>query len=224
MNPIALSRLTAALAAERLDAYRRDGVPVDTAVARYLRNVALCEALYPPLQLAEVALRNAVHGSLRVRYASDLWFESAAVPMAEWQRLQVTKARQKLTDENKPVTAGRMIAELNFGFWTGFLNKHQARTGLGFHLARHAMAHAPREARDLAALDARWTKLRDLRNRVFHHERIVHFADLAEQHRLLHESIQWISPELQHLAASVDRFPAVHATGLDPWLEKIRQL
>jgi hypothetical protein len=52
----------------------------------------------------------------------------------------------------------------------------------------------------------------------------MNLVDLPEQHRVLHESIQWISPELQQLAASVDRFPAVHAAGLGPWLENVRQL
>jgi hypothetical protein len=143
--------------------------------------------------------------------------------MSAWQTARVAQARQDLADAGKTITAGRMVAELSFGFWTGFFNKHQARTGLGFHLARNALPNAPREERDLSKLDARWAAIRELRNRVFHHERIVHFVDLDQQHRLLFQSIQWISPELHDMASILDRFPQVRADGLTPWLTKIQQ-
>ena len=44
----------------------------------------------------------------------------------------------------KSVTPGRMVAGLQFGFWTGFFNKSHGRTGLGHALASRAFPHAPR--------------------------------------------------------------------------------
>jgi len=61
MNHNFFQPLEAILAPERLDAYRQDGVPPATTLARYLWNMALCESLYPPLQMAEIALRNSLH-------------------------------------------------------------------------------------------------------------------------------------------------------------------
>ena len=61
MNSDFFTQLELALATERLDAYRRDGADEITTFSRYLLNMALCEALYSPIQFAEIALRNAIH-------------------------------------------------------------------------------------------------------------------------------------------------------------------
>jgi len=37
---------------------------------------------------------------------------------------------------------------------------------------------------------------RELRNRVFHHERIIHWADLDSRHAAIMETLGWISSEL----------------------------
>jgi hypothetical protein len=218
MNSGFLDRVTGALAPERLDSYRRDGAAAEVALARYLLNLALCEALYSPLHIAEVALRNTLHAALSTRYQANAWYELASVPLMPWQQDMVADARRRLEEGRKPVTPGRMVAELSFGFWTGLFNKRQARTGLGSYLARHALPHAPREERDLAKLDTRWERLRDLRNRVFHHERVVHYIDLDGQHADLLRMIGWISPELEQIATSLDRFTTVRREGLTPWL------
>ena len=115
-----------------------------------------------------------------------------------------------------------MVAELHFGFWTGFFNKCHARTGLGHALASQAFPHAPRSERDLRKLDARWKRIRDLRNRVFHHVRIIHWADLDGQHTAILAVLRWSSPELQEIVLALDRFTPIRKQGLDPWLEKIR--
>ena len=63
------------LNSERLNAYRRDGADDATTLARYLSNMALCETLYGPLQMAEVTLRNALHTSLTAKTGTDTWYE-----------------------------------------------------------------------------------------------------------------------------------------------------
>jgi CRISPR-associated endonuclease Cas1 len=181
MNPVFFQQVESILSPERLDAYRQDGAAPAITLARYLWNMALCEALYSPLQIAEIALRNALHGCLSTRFGGAGWYDViASLPV--WQQRQLSEARQKLLAERKLVTPGRMVAELHFGFWTGFFNKSHAGTGLGHALARLAFAHAPRPERDLKKLDARWKRIRDLRNRIFHHERIIHWKDLGAQH------------------------------------------
>ncbi|MFQ3241345.1 MAG: hypothetical protein ACI9JZ_001029 [Lentimonas sp.] len=62
MNPDYFQKLEHALAPERIDAYRQDGANQPITMARYLWNMALCEPLYPTLQIAEVALRNSLSG------------------------------------------------------------------------------------------------------------------------------------------------------------------
>jgi hypothetical protein len=221
MNPGFFQQVETILAPERLDAYRQDGATPEVTLARYLWNMSLCEALYPPLQMAEIALRNALHHSLTTRYHSQQWYDTIT-GLPQWQQNQLTDARAKLVKDGKPVTPGRMVAELHFGFWTGFFNKSHAQTGLGHALAHHVFVHAPRAERDMKKLDARWKRIRDLRNRVFHHERVIHWNDLDTQHRAILEVIRWIAPELHEMAAALDRFSTVRQQGLNPWIDKIQ--
>ena len=222
MNNTFFQSVESVLAPERLDAYRQDGVPPVTTLARYLLNMALCESLYSPLQMAEIALRNSLNQFLSARCKTPAWYD-VITGLPTWQQDQLADARQKLADDGKPVTPGRMVAELHFGFWTGFFNKSHAQTGLGHTLAGKAFPHAPTTERNMHKLGARWKRIRDLRNRVFHHERIIHWTDLETQHGDILQVISWSSPELHELAVALDRFTAIRRQGLNPWLEKLRR-
>ena len=145
-------------------------------------NMALSESLYPTLQFSEIALCNAVHRELSARCGTDGWFGSPGAGLTPWQQDKVAEAKATLRRSRKPLTPGRIVAELTFGFWTGFFNNAHARTGIGAFLSRSAFPHAPVVEQYRARLDRRWQDIRDLRNRVFHHERILHWRDLdAEQ-------------------------------------------
>ena len=221
MNPVFSQQVESILAPERMDVYRQDGAAPATTLARYLLNMALCESLYSPLQFAEIALRNAIHSCLTARCGMASWYD--AVPaLPAWQQKQLDEARQKLRTHGKPITPGRMVAELQFGFWTGFFNKSHGGTGLGHALASQAFAHAPGPEQDMKKLDTLWTRIRVLRNRVFHHKRIIHWKDLDEQHAAILRVIGWISPELHEMAGVLDRFTALRRDGLHPWLARIR--
>ena len=221
MNTDFFSRLEDVLATERLDAFRQDGADEITTFSRYLLNMALCESLYSPLQFAEIALRNAIHAQLTNRYGGENWYERIpSGDLLEWQSKQILNAKGRLRRNKKDITPGAMVAELHFGFWTGFFNKLHARTGLGYALTAKVFSAAPKRERALSKMDSRWQDVRRLRNRVFHHERILHWKTLAQQHLELLELIQWISPELEEAAVALDRFSTIRNDGLRPWREK----
>ena len=133
------------------------------------------------------------------------------------------EAKEALRKRRKPLSSGRIVAELTFGFWTGSFNNCHARTGIGSYLAKHAFPHAPAPEQYQAKLDKRWQDIRDLRNRVFHHERILHWKDLDARQKAILEVIHWISPELHYLANAIDRFAAICRAGLKPWLSKLQR-
>lgn len=222
MNPVFFEHIERILHTERIDAYRQDGADQTTTLSRYLLNMALCEALYPLLQFAEIALRNAVHRELTILYRTDAWYDSARARLTPWQQKQVKEAKDSLQKHRKPLSTGRVVAELTFGFWTGFFNNAHARTGVGSYLSKNAFLRAPATERYMAKLDKQWLKIRDLRNRVFHHERILHWRDLDARHQAMLELIAWMSPELCDLARSLDRFILIRKEGLKPWIEKLQ--
>ena len=222
MNPAFFQQIEGILHTERIDAYRQDGVNDVITLSRYLLNMALSEALYPALQFAEIALRNAVHRELSSRCGTDAWYDSTTARLTTWQQDKVAEAKDALRKRRKPLTSGRIVAELTFGFWTGFFNNSHARTGIGSYLAKNAFLHAPTPELYQSKLDKRWLEIRDLRNRVFHHERIIHWTDLDAQHTAILEIIGWMAPELRAMALALDRFSSIRQKGLNPWMEKIQ--
>ncbi|MEY4569058.1 MAG: hypothetical protein RLZZ398_497 [Verrucomicrobiota bacterium] len=224
MNPDFFEKIQPALAVERLDAYRQDQAEPRVALARYLWNMALCESLYSPLQMVEIALRNALQSSLESHFRSPRWYDVPACwhLLTTTQQSQIAEAKQNLARQNKPFAPGRIVAELTFGFWTAFFNKRSAQNRDIIQLTTRVFHSAPKSQRDIRSLNRRFTLLRELRNRVFHHERIIHWVDLDTRHAAMLETIGWISNELQELAAVLDRFPTTRQARIQPWLDKLR--
>lgn len=221
MNNDFFKQVEAALEGERLEAFRQDGADPLFALSRYLWNMAVCESLYSPLQMAEIALRNRIHACFCEKFSLEDWYTTSGL-LLPWQEEQVDKAIKELKRKGMSVAPGKVVAELNFGFWTGFFNRAHERTGVAHTLIKPVFRFAPKYEREARNLDGRWTQIRELRNRVFHHERIIHWTDLASQHTALVEAIGWISPELRELTEKLDTFSTVHGNGIDPWKEKIR--
>jgi hypothetical protein len=210
------------LSAERLESYGDATVAPSVVLGRYLLNLALCESLYSPLQLCEVALRNSLHTHLSACCGRPDWYDSAAFSLTPWAEAEIVKAKEKITKSHRPVTPGRVVAELQFGFWTSLFEAHYERRG--GHLPTGIKGIFPRLPKSLHSrkdIKRDLDRIRTLRNRVFHHERIVHFTDLDLQHALILDVIGWIRPELRQLATALDRFTIVRREGLNPWLAKL---
>ncbi len=223
MDKTLFHRIENVLHKERLGPYGKDQASEPIILARYIQNMALCESLYPALQFAEVALRNAVHSAMLVREKSEAWYDLPSAKLIEWQQEQVCKAKEAIIKRKKPETAGRIVAELTFGFWTCFFNNAHARTGTGSYLAKAAFPHAPSSEQNLTKLGDRWGAIRELRNRVFHHERILHWRDLDEQYQAILTTLSFMSPELRKLAMTLDRFTALRAKGESQWIDSIKE-
>ncbi len=124
----------------------------------------------------------------------------------------VSGAKAKLAREGKPLEVGRIMAELSFGFWTSLLDARYEQ-GLWPKLLKPTFPHMPRQIRTRKNLSRRLNRIRHLRNRVFHHEPVWHWQDLARQHSETIETIGWISSELRDTMRIVDRFPVVYDAG-----------
>ena len=216
-------KIEIATSAERLNAYRQDGADELTTLARYLWNTAICESLYSPLQMVEIALRNSMHLALTAKFGSDDWYDCPRIMLTKFGQKEVDNAKDRLIQEKNLVVPGRIIAELQFGFWTSLLAFHYEKDAkIWPGLAKRAFPKAPREANMRKFLHLRFTKIRKLRNRVFHHERIIHWKDLVERHGEIIQAIGWINDGMEDLSLRLDRFLETHKAGIDPWKDKIR--
>ena len=155
MNDEFFQKLEVALASERLDAFRRDGAEPLLVLSRYLWNMAVCESLYSPLQMAEIALRNRIHAVFADRFASEDWYTTSGL-LLPWQEEQADKAIAALEAKGMPTTPDKVVAELHFGFWTGFFNRAHERTGVSHALIKPVFRFAPKYERKARSLDRRW--------------------------------------------------------------------
>lgn len=103
-----------------------------------------------------------------------------------------------------------MLAELTFGFWTSLFNV-QFQAVLWKDL-RLVFARCPKPQRQRHNISAALNRIRDLRNRIFHHEPLLWLIPtLLEQHQTGVTVINWVDPELGQWLGNHDRLPAVWA-------------
>jgi len=180
--------IEAALSIDRFGRYLDAASAKPEALAYYRWNVALSSAFYGPLQCLEVGLRNAVHHRLATTHG-DAWYQ---LPTLLSGRDQATArdAADKVSRSGKPVTPGRIVAELSFGFWVGLFSNAYDQSIWRTDLYR---LFSPRPQRK--DLHEKLDKLRTLRNRIAHHEPIFQ-RRLMDDYARLCEVLRSLSPEL----------------------------
>ena len=187
-TPEQIAALELTISPERLSTYvAMAGGDKALAILFYERNIILSEALYGVLQRLEVAVRNAFHDTLTAGLGRRDWYDHA--PLFDPELAAVAKAKQKLSQNGKPWTPGRIVAELSFGFWAALTHKGYARRLWDPHLHKAFPHRRMNHKMAFARLDS----LRKLRNRVAHHEPITS-RNLQQDLTDIIETIGWICP------------------------------
>jgi Abi-like protein len=189
-------------------------------LARYYWNMALSETLYPVLHCLEVVLRNAMHSALTSTQSRADWYDVPTL-LRPYEQNKIAKAKRELTHNGKPTTPDRVIAELTFGFWTS-LFIHHYDSSIAIPTIPRVFAHAPRRLRTRRAIQPILDDIRFLRNRVFHHEPIWYWGNLADKHQQILTTIDWISPPAKNLLVIIDRFDNVYSGGWKPYRDAIK--
>ena len=218
---------------QRFKRYRRETTSKQEAIALYLWNVALSEALYPPLQCFEVALRNATYHSIFALGDDARWFLDPGVLTEPRHQQQVIDAIGNIrrsgkgpligleTDADFPREPSRIVAELPLGFWVN-LYSNPYTTTLVQAIVANAFPNGPKEVVTDKRQDVIYPRLSEilrLRNRVFHHEPIYHWTlatdgtSLKAHHTRLCEVVSWMCQVQPLFLKAVDRFTSVHDAG-----------
>lgn len=162
----------------------------ERAIRLYERNTELSEAMYGVLQGLEVTLRNAVHNTLSAEHGSE-WFEKVSLKEPEAEALY--EAKRKIADRSEEITPGRIVAELNLGFWVRLFSAEYDRTLWGPALRRIVPLKLDRRA-----VYERLKDIKTLRNRIAHHCRIIgRKKTVAENYHEMVETIGWLSPTMR---------------------------
>lgn len=201
------------------------------AAARYRWNLELSESLLPCLHAAELALRNAIHQAMIKTYApapgatfpcgqpadAEWWFagDVRGKPILkdrDWEK--VKEAYDKIPKNGKPVTP-RVVAELSFGFWVELLNSDYDETivvpMLGSTMRNVQKSNPPN--RKHGWLRARFGEIRDLRNRVTHHEPVYHLTNLQFVWQMAWQLASEITPWFTPVTKPACRFDQIRRDG-----------
>lgn len=221
-----LENLEAVLSKPRLDAYVNPGGTDFDKIVNYFWNIDLAEALVPSLHAIEVALRNAIHTYMTQATGESLWFFQKRLLRPD-QLQDFLAAYDKVHKKPDPVD-GLIVSQCMFGFWSALLgrgydeliwkpNGYRALYAV-FPGAVKANPKGKNYSREDIA--ERMFMINQLRNRVFHYERIYEWTyrkgDATNQvvrtaqqdHHDIHEALKWLSPMLHEMIHAVDNFDA----------------
>ena len=207
-----INALERALSPERLATYLAvAGNDQAAALRLYVWNTRISAALYGPLQALEILIRNAFYRELAAVYGAT-WYDNARVPLTPAAAARVVDAKETLRRARRPLDPGRIVAELSFGFWERLLS-HGPRGPRNYEMAlwRPALHRAfPNARRPRADIHRPLPGLRDLRNRIAHHEPIFG-RDLAADYQTILDVIGWMCADTRAWVIHHSKVPAVLA-------------
>ncbi len=207
MNANARQEVIDTLTAPRLSKYMQAaGQNMEHALHLYILNAKVSAALMVDLHFFEVALRNKFDRELSARHGST-WFTSPTFLGLAEQRMQ-DHLQKAIRDASRRVPSGqqlppgKVIAELTFGFWLQLTDRkfeHDLWTP-----ALHK-AFAPRKAPKRGVFNQLLEQLRQLRNRVAHHEPIFHL-NVGAAHQNIRTACALLCPSTADLMDGTSTF------------------
>jgi hypothetical protein len=173
----------------------------------YHANLAVAQSFYPMLNLFEIFFRNVCNYRLSAHFVNPNWIITEKNGFMADKSLEFTKfylkesvkkAEQKIK-KNGTLTAGKILAEQSFGFWTSLFEKQHYRLIGGSVI--QCFPNKPKNI-DRKKLSTKLNKIRDFRNRIYHNEPVcfngnsIDFTYAAEIKNELYELLSWIDHEL----------------------------
>ncbi len=214
-TPALIANLELGLSPERFARYLAiAGGDREHGLRLYAWNTALSEAIYGPLQALEIVTRNKIHNQLSARLTRADWYDVGILQHAQQKKLDDAKSTLRL--QGRALSPPAIVAELSFGFWTGLLgSKYHQNLWVKHKLWRLYPRLPPRNNRQDVHAD--YNGIRDVRNRVAHHECIL-TPQLPSQHQLIIDLIHTLCADSAAWALHHSRFSTVWNDPVNPWL------
>lgn len=178
----------------------------DYALELYTLNTKLSESLYIAIQMLEIGLRNRIDAVLTEKY-NDEWLLNGEILQINRQVDQRDNAIVELERAKKEVSAGKVIAALPFSFWTSMFNsEYETLWQQGLHKIGRKKNGKGLARKDISK---KLTPIRILRNRIAHHEPIIHW-NLPQHHENMVQLTRWFSPEAAEWCLEHCRFQEIY--------------
>ena len=183
----------------------------------YYANARVAQLFQPLLSFFEVILRNQLHYALAAHFNDVQWLinqktgfmsdpslthtvkKTGKVMVNDFLKKEVERSERTLIGKKRNVTAGRVIAELNLGFWNSLYETHHYALlkGVPCKIFKSLPTGYGRKEVNNAIQE-----IRTLRNRVSHNEPLC-FSNKAydmtyakEMYNKINDFLSWINPNI----------------------------
>lgn len=177
----------------------------ERAIRLYRANIQLSESFYSLLSMYEVALRNSLNRELTEYFETEDWYlQISNEPGLKNLNANISTAKRHIAKRDENITANKVIAELTLGFWVRLFNAEYER--ILWKPLRRAFPYMPKNQKQRKNVSAPINKIRDFRNRVFHHEPIAwNLERLEETYERILTVMGWLNKDLPMLAEELER-------------------
>lgn len=191
LGSVRLQQVVATLTQPRLSKYLKATCNNShQAIRLYVLNTKVSAAFLADLHYVEIALRNKFDVELAAGFGQEWFKEPAFLAVLDGRSRAILKKAQKDAAKHwsngRPLPPGKVIAELSFGFWHNLTDSGLEHPLWVPYLHK---AFRPRKAPKRSSFNLQLEKLRQLRNRIAHHEPVFHM-DLMATHKTLCEVAQ----------------------------------
>ena len=201
-----IKKIVKTISNERFSPYlRRYPKDLNRSFFLYQSNIEISQSFYSNLSILEVSLRNSINLVFIEYFGTNNWLKNK---LPKELKKQIKEIENKLIKSRKEPVIDRIIAELNFGFWTTLFNRSNAK--YFWKPLLKAFPYLPKEKRKRAIVSAKLNKIRSFRNRIYHYDPIIwNIQELISKRKEIYEILYWIEPETAKWAESIDTFQEV---------------
>lgn len=183
----------------------------------YYANARIARSFQPLISFLEVILRNQLHYALANHFNDVQWLinqktgfmsapslthinkKTGKVKVNDFLKKEIERSEKILTDKGYNITAGRIIAELNFGFWNSLYEAHHYSLLCGVPCT---IFHDLPAGIGRKKINQKIQQVRKMRNRISHNEPLC-FKDKSfdttyanEMYITICHLITWLSPHI----------------------------
>jgi hypothetical protein len=185
------------------------------ALRLYIWNARLCEAVYLPLQTAEVAVRNAIQIPVGRRFGDKWYAESKFINLLpdRMKHELAETVRKEGRKRGGALTQDHIIANLSFGFWANLMTVAY-ENHLWLNGVRQSFPGAS-AADDREAIYLKLDDMRGFRNDVMHHYAIFdrgpqkRFQNVLNITKLVCPETHWLTTQLSRVSQTINDRPKI---------------
>jgi hypothetical protein len=208
----------------------------------YKANISVSQSFMSLICVLEVSLRNNIDEALKNHFNDNDWIINQKEGFMNhpslsyigkktkkqvdnrYFRKQILIAEEKIKKKGYPLTAGRLIAEQTFGFWTFFFDNHQSKLLKGAPMKAFTKLPTDCSRKTICQM---LSDIRNFRNRISHHEPIcfnkgnIDFSYAREIHETIINILGFLDTNLPSFLKDID-YVNVTISRMEKKISKLR--